>query len=632
MPNTGFYIYLLIFGFALLSFTNAESEWEKQQDFARKQTESYLLKHPTVTSERYVFKTITLPNGKQLELDMQIERPKAPGSYPVVFFVHGGGWITGSKGHFCHQSFELAKNGIAGVRIEYRWMEHGGIYSNVIEDVFDAIDFVRKRKSEFQLDFSRVGLAGGSAGAHLSAIAAQLTPECICYDGFNGLYDLINPDSSSFYGRADFIGSYDDDKKKASAVYLLKDKPVDTLLYHGSEDFVTDMNQSYRLAAAITKKGGNASVLVYEGVGHSFFDKEPYLTVTTRALVDHVTHVFGMSDKKPDLSSYALPPQIAPVPSEFTIIGKWHKQGQPHRTIEFQPDFALLFANQNLSWSENYGNYYVTWNGGTKARIEVLAWNQIVISKDTYVRDSKVSSVVPAQPDLSKDWLRKRYDAIERVLAKPEELKAGDVLFVGDSITQGWQEKGWDAWNKSFAGKPWKGINLGVAGDRTENILFRLLSKAEGGAGNLDDPAIHPKVIVLMIGTNNLFVHDPSQIMAGVLACKNRLQQLQPQARIVLCSVLPVQDQSMNEKKVMPVNKLLENMHMDPSVHWLDLYPHFVGEHGNQIETLFADGVHLNASGYQKWYDLLVPLITEIMKTARWQNTPRALKMRGLNR
>jgi acetyl esterase/lipase len=93
----------------------------------------------------------------------------------------------------------------------------------------------------------------------------------------------MNPDTSSFYGREDFVGRTVEDKKKASAIYLLKDKPVDTYLYHGSEDITIDVNQSYRLAKAITQKGGNASVLAYEGVGHSFFEKEPYLSVTTRA-------------------------------------------------------------------------------------------------------------------------------------------------------------------------------------------------------------------------------------------------------------------------------------------------------------------------------------------------------------
>jgi lysophospholipase L1-like esterase len=277
----------------------------------------------------------------------------------------------------------------------------------------------------------------------------------------------------------------------------------------------------------------------------------------------------------------------------------------------------MHYNDQHLSWSETYGNYYVIWNGGTKAHIDIMDWSQINISKDTYVRDSKIPSVVPAQPDLSKDWLRKRYEKINKALAKSDELKTIDVLFVGDSITQGWQEKGLDHWNKSFAGKPWKGLNLGLAGDRTEHVLFRLKSKGEGGAGNLDNPTINPKVIVLMIGTNNLFTHDPSQIMAGVLACKNRLQQMEPQARIVLCSVLPVKDHSINETAVIPVNKLLKNMHSPPSIDWLDMYSHFIDSDGNQKSEFFHDGIHLNASGYQNWHDLLVPLIKDLTKSAK---------------
>ena len=614
MASAHYKIHLWIFlcVSAFLSTANAEDVWQKQQEWASKQTEEYSKKYRSVRSERFVFKTIMLPDGKQLELDMQIERPEGSGPFPIVFFVHGGGWITGSKGHFCHQSFELAKNGIAGARIEYRWMDHGGIYPNVIGDVLDAIDFVRKRKNEFQLDFKRVGLAGGSAGAHLSAIAAQLTPECICYDGFNGLYDLINPDTSSFFGREDFIGAAAEDKKKASAVHVLKDKPADTLLYHGSEDTTIDINQSYRLAKAIKQKGANASVLAYEGVGHSFFDKEPYRTKTTQALVDHVKHAFGMSKQKPELSIYKLPPEIAPAPSGFSVIGKWHKQDQPDQTIEFQADFEALFSGKNTSWSERYGNYYMIWKDGIRTRIEILDWDKISLSKDTYIRDSKVPSVVPTAPDLSKDWLRNRHETIAKTLADSAELGKNDVVFVGDSITQGWNEQGLDVWNQSFAGKPWKGLNLGVSGDRTDHLLFRLQSKEDGGAGNLTDPAINPKVIVLMIGTNNLFTHAPEQIIAGILSCKTRLQKLRPEARIVLCSVFPVKDPAMNRNAVNIVNSSLRKMHMPPAVFWLDLHSHFVDEGGLQKAGLFKDNVHLNTAGYQQWHDLLAPAIADL--------------------
>lgn len=608
------HLHLIFHISAVLSSANAQPEWQKQQEWAAKQTEGYSQKYPTVVSERLVFKKITLPDGRPLELDMQIERPKGSGPFPVVFFVHGGGWITGSKGHFCHQSFELAKNGIAGVRMEYRWMEHGGIYSNVMEDLLDAIDFVRKRKNELKIDFERVGLAGGSAGAHLAAIAAQLTPECVCFDGFNGLYDILNPDTSSFHGRKDFVGGSEQDQRNASAIYLLKDPLVDTLLYHGSEDTTIDINQSFRLARTITRRGGNAGVLAYDGVGHSFFEKEPYLSKTTQAMVDHVRHVFDMNNNKPVLSDYSVPAHFTSVPHGFTVIGKWHRQGMPLRTIEFKPDFSVLYAGKNVSWSEKFGNSYIVWKGGVRTRIEVLDWNRIKVSNEIYLRDSNPASVVPSKPDLSMDWLRKRYDVIDDVLAKTDELRKSEVLFVGDSITQGWQENGLIQWNKSFAGNPWKGLNLGVAGDRTENVLYRLKSKTEGGDGQFDNPAIHPKVVVLMIGTNNLYVHDDAEIVAGILSCKSRLHHLEPQSTIILCSILPVNQPMVNEILVAPANKALEKMHMPPFVHWLDLYSHFVDADGNQKADLFEDGIHLNASGYEKWHDLIVPLITHIQQ------------------
>ena len=588
--------------------------WQEQHDWAEGQTAEYLSKYPQVRSDSFVFKTIELSNGQPLELDMRIERPRTGGPFPVVFFVHGGGWITGSKAHFCHQSFELANNGIAGVRIEYRWMSHGGVYSNVMKDVLDAVDYVRQRKDKLNIDFKRVGLSGGSAGGHLSAVAAQLTPECICYDGFNGLYDIINPDTSRFGGREDFVGSTNVEKKRASAIYQIKVNPPDTFLYHGTEDVIIDIQQSSRFANAIKKMEGQACVLSYEGVGHGFFMQEPYLTQTTQALLDHTRNVFGLTDERPQLSRYAVLPKIASVPTAFTIIGKWIQKDQPDRILEFKPNRQMIYDRQKVSWDERYGNYYIIWKDGTRSRIDVLESKKIKVSDAVYTCDSTNIAVVPTKPDLSMDWLAARYEEVNAELEKSDELSKVDVVFVGDSITQGWLCEGWTLSNESFSGQPWKVLNLGVAGDRTEHVLYRLQSKSDGGVGNLDNPVIRPRVIVLMIGTNNLFSHEPEQIVAGVLACKTRLQELEPQARIVLCSVLPVHKDQMNRDIVIPVNTALEKMQMPPTVSWLDLYSKFVNEDGSQNTVLYNDEVHLNEAGYQVWYDSLIQLLENLTK------------------
>lgn len=513
---------MVAFGLALTGTILAKGDWEEQQVGAEKISAEYQAQYPNVTSERFVFKTITLPDGKSLDLDMRIVRPKTGGPFPVVFYVHGGAWATGSKAQFTHESYVLADHGIAGVRMEYRWKSQGGVFTNVIGDVLDAIDFVRQRKDKLNLDFTRVGLAGGSAGGHLSAIAAQLTPECICYDGFNGLYDALDRNEGRF-GGGDYTGTTDEEKKRASAIYLIKTPPPDTFLYHGTADTTIDIKQSYRFAEAIRNKGGKAEVLAYEGVGHGFFNKDPYETATTGALLAHTSFVFGLTDKKP-------------VPSAYLVPAK---------------------------------------------------------------EDNPAVVAVPRETE-GKQWLVDRLDAVAQEL-ETRDLSKVRVLFVGDSITQHWLTEGATQWN-TFA----NALNLGVAGDRTEHVLYRLKSKADGGMGNLDDPKLKPKTIMLMIGTNNLFTQQPDQIIAGIVAVRDRLLELEPQARIILCSVLPTSDAARNHDIVVPVNQAIQSL---KNVQWLDLYSAFVDADGLQSTEYFKDGVHLNEAGYQVWHDRLVPIM-----------------------
>ncbi len=272
---------------------------------AEKMADTYKLNYPNVRSERLIYKSVKLADGTSVELDLHLERPMGDGPFPVVFYVHGGGWGAGSKSQFTHQSFELANHGIAGVRMTYRLRGKGVKFPEAMSDVMDSIDFIRKRADELNLDFSKVGLAGGSAGGHLSAIAAQLTPECVCYDGFNGLFDVIERNGSKF-GGGDYTGKIKKEKMKASAFFMIKKTPPDTFLYHGTKDTTIVIKQSHRFAEAIRKRGGEAEVLVYEGATHSFFNKDPYRKVTTQAMLDHVSFVFGLSKKKPVVSDYII--------------------------------------------------------------------------------------------------------------------------------------------------------------------------------------------------------------------------------------------------------------------------------------------------------------------------------------
>lgn len=104
------------------------------------------------------------------------------------------------------------------------------------------------------------------------------------------------------------------------------------------------------------------------------------------------------------------------------------------------------------------------------------------------------------------------------------------VLFVGDSITQWWLLSGRAYWDRDFA--PIGAYDDGIAGDTTSNVLARI------DAGQL--PRSSPRVVVLMIGTNNIPLHQsPAQITRGVYAVVAALHSRLPGSRIVLCGLLP---------------------------------------------------------------------------------------------
>ena len=126
------------------------------------------------------------------ELRIAIDKSMAEGPSPVMFFVHGGGWARGTFDSSRSLSKYLAQNhGITGVRIEYTLAPQPGANVQVsIADVLDAVQYIRDHAKELNIDTSRMGFNGASAGAHLSSVAAMLTKEAKVFVGYSGIYDL----------------------------------------------------------------------------------------------------------------------------------------------------------------------------------------------------------------------------------------------------------------------------------------------------------------------------------------------------------------------------------------------------------------------------------------------------------
>ena len=130
------------------------------------------------------------------------------------------------------------------------------------------------------------------------------------------------------------------------------------------------------------------------------------------------------------------------------------------------------------------------------------------------------ASVVPQPRDGA--WMEIHNSFL--VLAKKGHI---DLLFLGDSITQGWHEN--SVWQRFYGSR--HAENFGIGGDRTQHVLWRIQNGELAG--------IEPKVIVLMIGTNNLHSETPDEIAQGTGAIVAELRRRVPKTKILLLGIFP---------------------------------------------------------------------------------------------
>lgn len=184
----------------------------------------------------------------------------------------------------------------------------------------------------------------------------------------------------------------------------------------------------------------------------------------------------------------------------------------------------------------------------------------------------------------------------EEVLDRNKTIKP-DVVIIGDSIIHYWGgepkaplTRGAEAWTKCFADVSVE--NLGFGWDRTENALWRIEN------GELD--GIQPKVIIILIGTNNTGRNTPEDIAAGIEAVCAAAHVKQPEAKILLLGILTRRNEKPGESVTEPVNKLLAEHFSDVDyVTYRDFGPDLRNADGTTKAAFFSDNVHLNAAGYE---------------------------------
>jgi lysophospholipase L1-like esterase len=236
------------------------------------------------------------------------------------------------------------------------------------------------------------------------------------------------------------------------------------------------------------------------------------------------------------------------------------------------------------------------------------------------------------KPTQRVEYWQKREADIAVQLRDTEALSKMKLVFLGDSITDFWQLGanpwvtgqlfGKQSWDESFTGAPAENmaLNLGISGDRTEHVLYRILPASAGGLGQLDAPELQPDVILVLIGVNNTWAEETpvvDSVVAGIAQVLAAVHARKPDARIVLQSLIPTNDPVKNRDALLPINRRIADLATSPQfsgfVSYLDLYPLFADAAGQQISGYFvSDGVHPNQSGYRIWRDRLVPYLSEL--------------------
>lgn len=198
------------------------------------------------------------------------------------------------------------------------------------------------------------------------------------------------------------------------------------------------------------------------------------------------------------------------------------------------------------------------------------------------------------------DWWQERHAQMN------ERVKQGnaDLLFIGDSITHGWEGEGAPVWEQYYAAR--NAVNLGIGGDQTQHVLWRLEN------GNIDGLA--PKLAVIMIGTNNHAANSAQEISEGVTAIVRKLRNELPEMKILLLGIFPRTDVSQElQDKLKKVNTLIADLAADKMVTFFDMGRFFLDDAGALPASVMPDLLHPNAAGYKIWAETIEPYVAELM-------------------
>ena len=237
--------------------------------------------------------------------------------------------------------------------------------------------------------------------------------------------------------------------------------------------------------------------------------------------------------------------------------------------------------------------------------LAACAASLVLLTHSFYVSAQSPSGTQPSKRSQEFPWMSiatwERMHAEDVLVAEHDQV---DLLFIGDSITAGWD---WQLWQQHFV--PLKAANFAVGADHTGNMLWRL---QHGTIGQLQ-----PKLIVVLAGVNNIghLQESPEQTAAGVTRLVQQIQLAWPNSKILLNAVFPFDQaaNSPNRTKVKQLNKLIAKLGDNKTIFVKDYGPLLLQKDGSISADIMPDFLHPNSRGYQIWAEAMLPDIHQLL-------------------
>ena len=230
------------------------------------------------------------------------------------------------------------------------------------------------------------------------------------------------------------------------------------------------------------------------------------------------------------------------------------------------------------------------------------------------------ATVVPLTQN--RDWRVYDWTSRHREASALMRSRRPEIVMLGDSITHFWggepiggRRTGAAEWDRFFAGR--NVVNLGYGWDRTENLLWRLAN------GEFD--GVTPKVVVLMIGTNNVTRDTPDEIAAGVEAICASIHERSPATKILLLAIFPRgRKPDAIRAQVDEVNRRIARLDERDEVTFLDIGAKFLEPDGTISQEVMYDYLHPSAKGYAIWSAAMSPVLARLLSEPSQAGRPQA--------